>query len=61
MAFGDQPWIYECQGKPRSGGSRGESEGKLHVWKRNDDRTTFCMKCGIVLTVEQANDCFRQW
>jgi hypothetical protein len=59
--FGDQPWIWECPGKPRAGATRGESEGKLHVWKRQPDRTAICKKCGLTLTVEQADDCFRQW
>lgn len=59
MAFGDQPWIWECKGK-RAGASKAESENKLHCWKRREDRTAFCKGCGIELTVEQANECFTQ-
>lgn len=44
----NNPAIYECE-KGRDG---------FHVWKRNPDRTATCVKCKLVLTVEQANDCF---
>jgi hypothetical protein len=50
------PWVFECQGKARPGDSAGM--GTLHVWQRNLDRTATCKKCGTVLTVEEADDCF---
>jgi hypothetical protein len=51
VSFGDQPWIFECKGEPRPGDSAGM--GTLHVWRRRPDRTAYCLKCGMKLTVEQ--------
>lgn len=53
-------WAWRCEGKKRPG-SRVINENGLHVWKRNADRTATCERCGMVLTVPEANDCFRRW
>jgi hypothetical protein len=60
MSFGDQPWVYVCKGKKRSGESKVVSENGLHHWQRRSDRTAYCLRCGMELTVEQADECFTQ-
>jgi hypothetical protein len=53
-------WVFVCNGKKRPGASRAETENGLHVWKRRVDRTAFCKRCAMELTVEEANECFTQ-
>lgn len=49
-----------CKGKARKGEASVVTENGLHSWKRREDRTAFCKRCGMELTVEQADDCFTQ-
>lgn len=49
-------WHFECKGRARQGDSAGM--GTLHVWRRNEDGTATCKKCGGTLTREEADDCF---
>jgi hypothetical protein len=51
-----EPWHFACKGKARLGDTPGMSS--LHVWRRRENRTAFCLKCSIELTVEQAANCF---
>jgi hypothetical protein len=44
----DNPACYECP----------EHKSKMHHWLRRDDKTAYCLKCNLELTVEQAEDCF---
>lgn len=52
-------WAFECEGKARPGDRPGMKG--LHVWKRcHTDRTATCLKCGMVLNPQEADDCFRE-
>lgn len=46
----NNPACYECP-KGKAG---------VHTWKRNEDGTAACMKCGKLLTKEQADDVWRE-
>jgi hypothetical protein len=59
MTFGS--WVWACKGKKQPGESRVVTENGLHSWMRNEDHTATCKRCGMVLSVEEANDCFRRW
>lgn len=42
----DNPAIYEC---------KGSSQG-IHVWRRNEDGTAYCLNCRQKLTKKQADE-----
>lgn len=52
------PWVFECRGRGRPGDRPGLAG--IHHWRRQPDRTAVCLKCGVVLSVEDADDCFTQ-
>lgn len=44
----NNPAVFECP----------KGKMALHTWQRNPDMTATCVKCGLVLTREQADDCY---
>lgn len=44
----NNPAVYACP----------KGRAQMHFWMRLPDRTAVCDKCGLKLTVAQADDCF---
>ena len=42
----DNPSVYEC---------KGSSQG-IHMWRRNEDDTAYCLNCRKKLTKKQADE-----
>lgn len=47
----DSPAIYECPG---------DRKKALHLWRRNEDGTAYCLNCKLQLTKIQADDVWRE-
>lgn len=45
------PAIYECKGDIKQG---------LHMWRRNDNGTAYCLNCRQKLTKKQADEVWRE-
>lgn len=48
--YKSNPACYECP----------KGKNKLHTWERNIDKTAKCKYCKLKLTVEQAEDVWRE-
>lgn len=43
-------WLFECKADRKG--------QRLHHWRRNPDGTATCTRCKLLLSKEEADDCF---